>query len=116
LVVRRQGGGYGGNNDILLDLRVDDHPNPVPELGRIHAIHQLLFGRTPQEQWLPVEGELASEVERRLASLGRSSLEEWAGMENLEERVDPAGERIDPVVLQVLREQTAAATAPPAAS
>ena len=30
-----EGAGYGGNNDILVDLRVDDHPDPVAELGRL---------------------------------------------------------------------------------
>src|SRR5262249_28902850 len=58
LVVRRTGGGYGGNNDILLDLRVDDHADPVPELRRIHDIHVLLFGRSADAEFLPLEGEL----------------------------------------------------------
>ncbi len=34
LVVRAQGG-YEGYSDRLVDLRVDDHPDPVTELGRI---------------------------------------------------------------------------------
>ena len=29
VVLRQSGGGYGGDNDILIDLRVDDHPDPV---------------------------------------------------------------------------------------
>jgi uncharacterized Ntn-hydrolase superfamily protein len=35
LLVVREGGGYGGFNDRFIDLRVDDHPQPIVELGRI---------------------------------------------------------------------------------
>ena len=107
LVVRRDGGGYGGNNDILLDLRVDDHADPVPELGRIHGIHDLLFGKTPADEFLPIEGQLATEMTERLSRIGHASLQEWADIENLEERLDPSGKTIDPVVLRLLRETTA---------
>ena len=106
LVVRRTGGGYGGNNDILLDLRVDDHADPVPELRRIHDIHVLLFGRSADAEFLPLEGELGEEVSRRLGQLGHESLVEWADIENLEERLDADGTRIDPVVLRLLRGMT----------
>ena len=44
LLVARQGGGYGGENDRWLDLRVDDHPDPVPELIRIRGIAQAAHG------------------------------------------------------------------------
>jgi len=106
LMVRQAGGGYGGNNDILIDLRVDDHTDPVPEIGRLLGIHELLFGKTPPEQFLPLEGPLADEVAQRLGTLGFSSLEDWSGIENLEERLDPAGNSIDPEVLKMLRAQT----------
>jgi len=35
LVVVREGGGYAGFNDRYVDLRVDDHPEPIKELGRL---------------------------------------------------------------------------------
>ena len=38
ILVVREKGGYGGCNDRLLDFRVDDHPDPVPELARILAL------------------------------------------------------------------------------
>jgi uncharacterized Ntn-hydrolase superfamily protein len=41
-------------------------------------------------------------VRDRLTKLGYSSLHEWAGVENLEERVD-GDNAIDPVVLDALR-------------
>jgi uncharacterized Ntn-hydrolase superfamily protein len=107
VMVRQTDGGYGGNNDILIDLRVDDHEDPVPELIRIHGVYDLLFGHTPPEQFLPLEGDLATEVDRLVSHLGHSSLIEWASVENLEERLDPADASIDPEVLKALR--TAAA-------
>jgi hypothetical protein len=46
-------------------------------------------------------------VQRHVELLGFGSLADWAGVENLEERLDPSGESIDPKVLEVLREKTA---------
>lgn len=101
LVVERDGG-YGGLSDTLVDLRVDDHPLPLEELRRLSRIHRLLFGSTPREEWLAIEGPLADEVRDRLQRLGYASLVEWAGVANLEERVD-GEDTIDPVVLDELR-------------
>jgi uncharacterized Ntn-hydrolase superfamily protein len=104
LVVERDGG-YAGLSDTLVDLRVDDHPRPVEELGRLYGLHEALFGRTPRAEWLPVDDELRRELTERLSTLGYSRLEDWAGVENLEERVD-GEEVVDPVVLAELRRQT----------
>jgi uncharacterized Ntn-hydrolase superfamily protein len=105
LVVQRDGG-YAGLSDVLVDLRVDDHERPIEELRRIYGLHFLLFGLSPREDWLPLEGELRAEVDERLAQLGYDSLDAWAGVENLEERVD-GDDAIDPLVLDALRESTA---------
>jgi len=110
LVVERDGG-YGGLSDVAVDLRVDDHAAPIDELARIFEIHHRLFGKTPREEWLPVDAALAAEIGERLARLGyegelADSLDRWAGVENLEERLDGA-EEIDPVVLDALRGATA---------
>jgi uncharacterized Ntn-hydrolase superfamily protein len=105
LVVARNGG-YAGLSDILVDLRVDDHERPIEELRRIYGIHRRLFEVSPREDWLPLEGELRTEVEERLGGLGYDSLDAWAGVENLEERVD-GSEAIDPVLLDALREASA---------
>jgi uncharacterized Ntn-hydrolase superfamily protein len=104
LVVERDGG-YAGLSDSLVDLRVDDHPDPLAELRRIHRLHHDLFGRTPREEWLPVDAELRAELDARLRRAGHESLASWAGVENLEERVDGDAE-IDPIVLERLREAT----------
>jgi uncharacterized Ntn-hydrolase superfamily protein len=107
LLVVQQDGGYAAMSDVLVELRVDDHERPIDELARLHELHRQLFGRTPQQDWLQLEGMLLDEVRQRLAQLGYDSLETWAGVANLEERVD--GEAaIDPVVLQALREASSA--------
>ena len=106
LLVTRRGGGYAKLSDVAVDLRVDDHERPVDELLRIYGLHDRLFGVTPREDWLPLVGELRDEVSARVAQLGYDSLEEWAGVANLEDRVDGDAE-IDPVVLEALRELAA---------
>ena len=103
LLVVQKDGGYAGLSDVLVDLRVDDHERPIQELQRIYGLHFRLFGQSPREGWLPLEGELRTEVDERLARLGYDSLDAWAGVENLEERVD-GEDAIDPVVLDALRE------------
>lgn len=109
LVVERDGG-YASLSDEVVDLRVDDHETPIEELRRLFGIHQLLFGTTPEEDWPEVDEPLARELRERLERLGftgklADTLPAWAGRENLEERV--AGvERIDPVVLDQLRQQS----------
>jgi uncharacterized Ntn-hydrolase superfamily protein len=97
-----------GTTDAVADLRVDDHPTPIEELRRLYAMHDLLFGATPEDEWLEVDEQLALEVRERLDALGyegedlEGAFLEWAGTENLEERVNGI-DRVDPVVLAELR-------------
>jgi uncharacterized Ntn-hydrolase superfamily protein len=102
LLVVERAGGYARLSDVVVDLRVDDHPRPIDELRRLYSLHDQLFGVTPREDWLPLEGPLRDEVDEKLGALGYASLEEWAGVANLEDRVDGDAE-IDPVVLDALR-------------
>lgn len=113
LYVVAPGGGYDGG-DVLVDLRVDDHPDPVRELARLLDIHELLFGRPDPDALLELAGALANEVEHLLAGQGfvgplDKALESWAGRENLELRLVEG--KIDPVVLDHLRLTSAAAEA-----
>jgi uncharacterized Ntn-hydrolase superfamily protein len=106
LVVVERNGGYAQLSDLVLDLRVDDDERPVEELARLYRLHDQLFGKTPREEWLPLEGELRIEVDERIRRLGFDSLPHWAGSANLEDRVD-GGDAIDPVVLDALRDASA---------
>jgi len=106
LVVERDGG-YAGLSDSVVDLRVDDHADPVAELARLYQIHLAIFGSTPRDDWVAVDDALAVELRERLARLGyegdlEAAFARWAGTENLEERIDGI-EQIDPVVLEELR-------------
>jgi uncharacterized Ntn-hydrolase superfamily protein len=71
----------------------------------VYRLHDRLFGRTPRAEWIPLDGAVATEVGERLARLGFGSLEAWASVANLEERVD-GSDAIDPIVLEALREDT----------
>jgi uncharacterized Ntn-hydrolase superfamily protein len=97
--------GYAGLSDVAVDLRVDDHDNPLEELRRLYGLHQQLFGKTPRSQWIEVDDGLRREIEDRLAVLGFETLEAWAGEMNLEERVGGT-DAVDPVVLSELRRRS----------
>jgi uncharacterized Ntn-hydrolase superfamily protein len=110
LVVEKDAG-YANLSDTIVDLRVDDHELPIAELRRIYTLHNELFGVTPPEDWLDVDEALSAELDERLGKLGyKGELEKtfnaWAGAANLEERTDGVT-RIDPVVLNKLRRQSA---------
>lgn len=114
ILVKRKGAGYGGATDQLVDLRVEDHPDPCVELLRLYGIQQLLFGTTPESEWIAIDDGVAERIRGALRAQGNDiaaagpwdiSLEEalkvWVGNENLEERWY-GGDRIDPVVLEHL--------------
>lgn len=121
ILVVRPGGGYGGDTDRYLDLRVDDDPEPVKRLEVLVASHHLFFGESDPAQRLPIEGELAAELQSLSKRLGYYAGEvdgEWnrpsqqafwalVGNENLEERwsLHDTPELIDPVVLEYLRDR-----------
>ncbi len=115
LFVVQRHGGYAGTGDELVDLRVDDHHDPVGELARLLDIHTLLFGKPDPATLLDLTGPVADEVAALLAAAGHpvgpagveDALDAWAGVENLEERIVPG--RIDPVVLDHLRRTAAPA-------
>ncbi|WP_217586034.1 DUF1028 domain-containing protein [Lentibacillus saliphilus] len=70
LYVVKEHGGYLGANDHYIDLRVDDHLEPIEELQRIYQLHQLYFGVTKQSDVLVMEGEVRQDVVHHLTRLG----------------------------------------------
>jgi uncharacterized Ntn-hydrolase superfamily protein len=119
LLVVRAGGGYGGFNDRLIDLRVDNHPQPIDELAQLLEQHELLFLPSDPADLIPIDAALATELQERLTRTGdyhgpitgvydaatRAALESYAGRENLEERLQPDA-RIDRKLLDYLRHHT----------
>jgi uncharacterized Ntn-hydrolase superfamily protein len=113
LYVAKPGGGYGGNHDRYIDLRVDHHPEPIGELVRILDLHRLYFERPRDEDLIDADPELEAEIAERLDRLGKRSgdrdvwddLFDYMGWENLEERWAGKG-RVDPRVLAYLRDHS----------
>lgn len=115
VLVVRHNGGYGGNNDRYLDLRVDDHPDPIDKLAELVTMHHLLFGEVDAANLIPL-----ADVTRALQALmhridhydgpvdgvfgdeTRAALRALVGSENLEERWDGTGDVIDRVVVEYL--------------
>ena len=114
LLVVKPGGGYGGNHDRWLDLRVDHHDEPIEQLANLLDLHRLYFGRARDEDLIAVDNALEWEIRGHLESLGQAepgadlwpALEDYMGWENLEERWAGPG-RIDPRVLEYLRAHAA---------
>jgi len=117
LLVVKPGGGYGGSNDRYLDLRVDDHLQPVDELERLTRLWRLYFEKPEESELIPIEGALAAELRDGLRQLGydagpdRETWDEHANlaftafseMENLEDRLRP-DDRTDQQVVAYFRE------------
>lgn len=116
MLVVRDGAGYGGLNDRLVDLRVDDHPDPVARLGELLELQRLYLEPPADEDRLPIEGEVARRLLAVLVAGGRldvevdpanwddtaeAALRDLAGIENLEMRMHDPG-HVDRVALEHL--------------
>jgi uncharacterized Ntn-hydrolase superfamily protein len=70
LLVVREGAGYGGGNDRWIDLRVDDHENPIGELGRLLGLQRLYLDRPALDELLRVDESIAAELRSLLMRVG----------------------------------------------
>lgn len=118
LLVVKPGGGYGGYTDRYIDLRVDDHTDPVAELERLYRIWRLYFEKPSPEQRLPLHGDLLVELQELMRVLGyyqgpahgqwdeatRRAYATLIGNENFEERIPLDADWIDRAVLEYLRD------------
>ncbi|MFZ5816638.1 MAG: DUF1028 domain-containing protein [Bacillota bacterium] len=113
LCIVKEAGGYGGRNDRYIDLRVDDHPEPIEELKRLLGLWRLYFEKPAPQAMLRLEGELLDEVIARLDRLGYAAegqpfpqlWRRFVGTENFEERDIQEG-YIDPLLLDWIRQRT----------
>ncbi|MGZ4454919.1 MAG: DUF1028 domain-containing protein [Nocardioides sp.] len=107
LLVVREGAGYGGLDDIAVDLRVDDAAtcggDPVTELARLLDLNDLYLTASTEEEKVPVTPELERELEERATALGHRDFHAWVGSENYEMRVAPDLSWIDEKVLAIVR-------------
>ncbi|WLR47214.1 DUF1028 domain-containing protein [Halobacillus litoralis] len=116
ILVVKDKAGYGELSDVAVDLRVDDHPEPIEELDRIYKLHQLYFGASKPEEVVEVEGNIKKEVEHHLRRLGYLTAENvtpdefyhtfttYLHTENFESREQERG-KIDLKVLEYMKNQ-----------
>ena len=107
LLVLREGAGYGGNDDVAVDLRVDDHPDPCTELGRLLDLHDLYLTAPAEADKVTIDDPLRRELDSRARELGHRDFHSWVGSENYEMRVSRADAPepwVDRRVLEILRE------------
>ena len=117
LLIVREGGGYGGDNDRVVDLRVDDHLDPIQELIRIRDLHTLYFGETMPGDVVAVDGDVRREVADALRRSGYirvqdlgdetlfDALSAYIRTENFEEREQRRG-YLDRAVLEYMKGQS----------
>jgi uncharacterized Ntn-hydrolase superfamily protein len=119
VLVVRENGGYGGDTDRYLDLRVDDDPEPTRRLQELVAMHHVFFMPAIELELIPIEAKVAVELQtlaKRLGYYEREPNGEWdqaskeafealISNENLEERwsLDQDPDVIDSVALDYLR-------------
>jgi uncharacterized Ntn-hydrolase superfamily protein len=99
LYVAKPDGGYDGKNDRWVDVRVDDHDEPIAELERVFKLYDVtLLEREEPDETRNLSGETAEEVASTLADLGlydgtvaetfgeeaRDALEDFRGLNNFE--------------------------------
>ncbi|QIG42557.1 DUF1028 domain-containing protein [Nocardioides anomalus] len=104
LLVVRDGAGYGGLDDIAVDLRVDDHATPIPELSRLLALNELYLTASTESEKVPVTAELEEELESFARAQGARDFQAWVGTENYEMRVAPDSSWIDQRILDIVRQ------------
>ncbi|WP_166140443.1 DUF1028 domain-containing protein [Nocardioides ochotonae] len=103
LLVVRDEAGYGGNDDIAVDLRVDDHAAPIPELERLLGLNDLYLTASSEEDKVVLTPELEQTLEEHARAAGQPDFRTWVGVENLEMRVAPDLSWVDRRVLEIVR-------------
>jgi len=82
LLVKRKGAGYDGSSDDLVDISIYDHPTPLRELERLYALHKLFFFRSDPANLIPVDRNLAAELQGILSEQAYKGFRFYAGPVN----------------------------------
>jgi uncharacterized Ntn-hydrolase superfamily protein len=118
LLVVKSNAGYGGNTDKYIDLRIDNHTDPVEELGKLLELHHIYLGVTDTKDKITIGTDLAKKIQvflhRRNLYSGelngvwdtetKQAFFQFIDVENLEERVDIDNKLIDPPALTFLQQ------------
>ena len=104
LLIVREKGGFGGFTDVLVDIRVDDHKEPIKELIRIFGmIDMIMLEREDPSNIMKIEGDVSLNIKRVLIELGyidkdpndilelweetdTKAFENWVGINNFENK------------------------------
>ena len=113
LLVVKEKGGYGGYNDRYIDLRVDEHPDPINELIRIFHLQQLYFAKSKPERVVEIKDEVELELTEQLKRNGYykeedtlyTALKKYIHTENFEMREQEEG-KIDLDVLEYMKSKS----------
>ncbi|MHA2105766.1 MAG: DUF1028 domain-containing protein, partial [Candidatus Hodarchaeales archaeon] len=107
LLVVREKGGYGEYTDNLVNIRVDEHIEPIKELKRIFQIYDMIFlSREDESNLFQIDGEISENLRSILLQLGylkgdqidktvswsnteNNALELWFGVNNFENKWQP---------------------------
>lgn len=116
IFIVREAGGYEGGNDRYVDVRVDEHPNPIEELERIFKIYDMtLLSREDPTTLIMIDGKVAKLIQKALIKLGfldkpvsdefsereKVAIEEWTNTNNFENKARDDG-TIWPSVLEYM--------------
>jgi uncharacterized Ntn-hydrolase superfamily protein len=117
ILIVRERGGYGGGDDRLVDLRVDDAAAPIAELRRLVNLHRVFFDLDDAD-YEPLDDAMIARVHGDLTRAGYldagapvskpvvlDALRRFCGIENLEERLR-FDDRIDTIILDFLRDKS----------
>jgi uncharacterized Ntn-hydrolase superfamily protein len=107
LLVVKEGAGYDGGDDVAVDLRVDDHPEPCAELERLLDLNDWYLTAPAESDHVPLDEGLRAELEAFAQKRGRPSFEAWVGAENVEMRIGE--DWIDARLLRLIRQNPASA-------
>jgi uncharacterized Ntn-hydrolase superfamily protein len=94
LLVVRKNGGYLGANDRFIDIRVYDAPDPIAELERLLALHELHFFPSRPGDVIPITPAIVAQLEPILLREPVGQSDKW-----LESRQGSA----NPVFLEALK-------------